>query len=82
MSQEVPTVCFRSGGLQEMVVHEKTGLVCEEETPECLAANIRRFLDDPRFRSSCARGALSRFQELYSDDRIRARWIEFFGATG
>jgi len=77
MSQEVPTVCFRSGGLQEMVVDGKTGLVCEEETPECLAANIRRFLDDPRFRSSCARGALSRFQELYSDDRIRARWIEF-----
>ncbi|MFI5089794.1 MAG: glycosyltransferase family 4 protein [Terriglobales bacterium] len=79
MSQEVPTVCFRSGGLQEMVVHEKTGLVCEEETPECLAANIRRFLDDPRFRSSCAHGALSRFQELYSDDRVRARWIEFAG---
>ena len=77
MSQEVPTVCFRSGGLQEMVVHEKTGLICEEETPECLAANIRRFLDDSLFRSSCARGALNRFQELYSDDRIRTRWIEF-----
>lgn len=82
MSLEVPTVCFRSGGLQEMVLHEKTGLICEEETPVCLAQNIRRFLDDTGFRSSCARSASSRFHELYSDDRIRARWIEFFGATG
>ena len=77
MSQEVPTVCFRSGALQEMVVHGKTGLAWEEETPECLAANIRVFLDQPRFRSSCTRAALRRFRELYSDDRIRARWIEF-----
>ena len=78
MSQEVPTVCFRSGALQEIVVHGKTGLVCEEETPECLAANIRMFLDQPRFRSSCARAALSRFEELYSDERLRLLWVEFF----
>ena len=77
MSQQVPVVCFRSGALQEIVLHEKTGLICEEETPECLAQNIRRFLDDPRFRSSCARAALSRAQEMYSDDSIRGRWVSF-----
>jgi len=78
MSQQVPTVCFRSGALQEIVVHGKTGLVCEEETPECLAANIRMFLDHPRFRSTCARAALSRFEERYYDERLRQRWVEFF----
>ena len=82
MSQAVPTVCFRSGALQEVVVHAKTGLLCEEETAACLAQNIRRFLDDGRFRSSCASAALSRFRELYSDDSIRAAWIGFLGATG
>jgi glycosyltransferase involved in cell wall biosynthesis len=81
MSQGVPAVCFRSGALQEVVLHERTGLVGDQESAACLASNIRRFLDDPRFRSSCARGASSRFDELYSDERIRQRWVEFFGRT-
>lgn len=79
MAQGVPTVCFASGALQETVLHETTGLVCDQETSACLASNIRRFLDDTPFRASCARGASSRFDELYSDDRIRQRWVEFLG---
>ncbi len=78
MSQGVPTVCFRSGALQELVVHGRTGLLCEEETLECLTRNIRRLLDEPEFRNECAGAAVSRFRELYSDDRIRTRWLEFF----
>jgi glycosyltransferase involved in cell wall biosynthesis len=79
MSQAVPAVCFRSGALEEIVVHQQTGLVCDEEAAACLASSIRRFLDDTRFRSSCARAASSRYQELYSDDQVRARWIRFLG---
>ena len=82
MSQAVPTVCFSSGALQEIVVHGRTGLVCEEETPACLAHNICCFLDDARFRSSCGGAALNRFHELYSDDSIRTRWLEFMGRKG
>ena len=77
MSQRVPTVCFRSGALQEIVVHGKTGLICEEETAECLATHIRKFLDDPGLRSACGQAALIRFQEMYSDDSIRGRWLKF-----
>jgi len=36
------------------------------------------FLDHPRFRSTCARAALSRFEERYYDERLRQRWVEFF----
>ena len=78
MSQQVPVVCFRSGALQEIVLHEKTGLICEEETAACLAQGIRRFLDDPGFRSSCSGAAVSRFHKLYSDQPVRQGWIEFF----
>lgn len=78
MSQGVPALCFRSGALKEIVVHEQTGLVCDEETVGSLASNIRRFLDDPRFRSSCSEAALSRFHQLYSDQSVREGWIEFF----
>ena len=82
MSQGVPVVCFRSGALKEIVLHEQTGLVCDEETAACLASKIRRFLDDPRFRSSCSDAALSRFQQFYSGEPIRRGWIEFLGCTG
>ena len=30
MAHGVPVVCFRSGALQDIVLHEKTGLICEE----------------------------------------------------
>jgi len=82
MSQGVPTVCFRSGALEEVVLHEQTGLVCEEETVACLASNIRRFLDDRGLRSCCAESALSRFQHLYFDDAIRTRWLGFLCEEG
>ena len=79
MSQAAPTICFRSGGLQEMIVHAKTGLICEEETAECLARNICRLLDDPVLRDECAHAALRRYQELYSDARVREGWMALFG---
>jgi len=82
MSHGVPVVCFCSGALEEIVVHEQTGLVCDEETVASLAQNIRQFLDDPRFRWSCSDAALSRFHEMYSDDSVRARWIKFLTQTG
>ena len=77
MSQGVPVVCFRSGALGEIVLHQQTGLVCDEETVACLASNIHRFLDDRSLRSSCAEAARNRFQQLYFDDAIRARWLTF-----
>lgn len=78
MSQGVPVVCFRSGALEEIVLHEQTGLVCEQETVASLAANVRRFLDDRRFRASCGRAGLTRFRENYSDEVIRTHWLQFF----
>jgi len=76
MALGIPTVCFKSGPLEEIVVHERTGLVCEEESAACLAQNISRFLDDARFRDRCAKAAMQRYDERYADGPIRAAWIE------
>ena len=78
MACAVPVICFRSGALREIVVHEGTGLICEEDDAACLARNICRLLDNRQLRSSCASGALSRYQSLYSDEVIRKHWIQFF----
>lgn len=75
MALGTPAVCFRSGPLGDIVIHEQTGLVCEQESASCLAQNLKRFLDDPQFRNSCAHQARKRFVECYSTAPIRAAWL-------
>ncbi len=73
MAQGVPTVCFRSGALQEIVLHEKTGLVCEESAV-ALATAISQLLEQPELRDRCSREAQRRFEETYSPAVVRPRW--------
>ena len=80
MALGVPTVCFRSGALQEIVVHEKTGLVCDESAAS-LAAALNRFLTEINFRNRCGGNARRRYEELYSALVVRDRWIQFLRPT-
>jgi glycosyltransferase involved in cell wall biosynthesis len=75
MALGVPTVCFRSGALQEIVVHEQTGFLCDESA-SCLAAALGRFLADSNFRNNCSQNATRRYDELYSARVVRKRWLE------
>jgi glycosyltransferase involved in cell wall biosynthesis len=77
MAQRVPIVCFRSGALQEIVLHEKTGLF-SDESPESLSDAMDRLLQDPEFRNSCAAGAQERFEADYSKQAVLDRWINVF----
>jgi glycosyltransferase involved in cell wall biosynthesis len=81
MALGVPTVCFRSGALQEIAVHEKTGLVCDESAAS-LAAALNRFLTEINFRNRCGSNARRRYEGLYSVLVVRDRWIQFFKPTG
>jgi len=80
MALGVPTVCFRSGALQEIVVHEKTGLICEESAGD-LAKGMARMLSSPEFRNLCGRQAFERFANSYSPRVTRDPWLEVF-STG
>jgi glycosyltransferase involved in cell wall biosynthesis len=77
MAHGVPVVCFRSGALQEIVVHTKTGLI-SEETHEQLADAIEHLLRDPGFRNACAESARERFEYLYSKSAVLSRWRNVF----
>lgn len=77
MAHGVPVVCFRSGALQEIVLHEKTGLICEEGA-EPLAAAISRLLQDSMFRNSCGERARFRFENLYSRHAVLDHWRQVF----
>jgi glycosyltransferase involved in cell wall biosynthesis len=75
MALGVPTVCFRSGALQEIVVHEQTGLL-SDESASCLTTALGHFLADPEFRNKCSQNAVRRYDELYSPRVVRQRWLE------
>lgn len=75
MSAGVPVVCFRSGALDELVIHEMTGLICDKEEPDCLAQALARFLNDPCFRNNCSQHAVAHFNKYYSNQGIRSQWL-------
>ena len=81
MALGVPTVCFRSGALQEIVLDGQTGILCDE-SPAALQAGISRMLGDRDFRDSCGRNALRRYEDTYSSVAVRPRWRDVFHITG
>jgi glycosyltransferase involved in cell wall biosynthesis len=76
MSVGTPSVGFHSGALKEIVRHEQTGLLCEEESARCLAENIDRLLRDDNFRISCGIEAAKRYLSEYSNERVKSLWLE------
>jgi glycosyltransferase involved in cell wall biosynthesis len=81
MALGVPTVCFRSGALQEIVSDGQTGILCDE-SPAALQEGISRMLEDRDFRDSCGRNARRRYEALYSSVAVVPRWRDFFHITG
>jgi glycosyltransferase involved in cell wall biosynthesis len=79
MSLGIPSVCFRSGALEEVMVHGETGLICEDEKPESLAKNIDRLLRDVSLRNSYGEQALKRYRDCYSSVQIKNRWLAALG---
>ena len=72
----VAGVAFRSGALVEIIEHNVTGLLCEEESAECLAAAIGRLLDDPALRDRLGKRAREKFEQFYSPESIREQWLK------
>ncbi len=66
---EVPTIVTDVGGLRETIGAAGTGIVCEEVTPECVAAQIRRYFSDPSLRRSCVE-AIRKENDRLSWDRF------------
>ena len=47
MAAALPCVSTQVAGVPEMVLHEKTGLLCEERQPEIFASLLARLLENP-----------------------------------
>ena len=64
-----PVVATRAGGLPEVVVHEKTGLLVESENSHALAEAIAFLLNNPETARKLGRAARARAQEVFSWER-------------
>jgi glycosyltransferase involved in cell wall biosynthesis len=76
MAAGVPCVCFKSGALEEVVVHRHTGLVCDTESAECLTANLEEFIRQPELRDRCGCNARLRYDQHYSEATVRRDWLQ------
>ncbi len=65
----VPVVASRVGGLPEIVEHEETGLLTENN-PEAVRRAIERILYDPNLHRRLAINALQRFDERFTVERM------------
>jgi glycosyltransferase involved in cell wall biosynthesis len=78
MAAGVPAVCFRSGALEELVIHEETGLLCEDETPECLAHSLELLLVNAELRTRLGAKARARYENVYSSSIVKNAWLAVF----
>ena len=64
-----PIVATSVGGLPEVVVHQQTGLLVEQEDSEALADGIAFLLDHPEAATTMGRAGRLRAQRLFSLER-------------
>lgn len=59
-----PTVAYNSPGLKDSVVHQKTGIICDKNTPADLAKNIIDLIADKKLYSRLCKGGLKWSQKF------------------
>jgi glycosyltransferase involved in cell wall biosynthesis len=80
LSQEVPVVASRTGGVPEIVDGETTGLLAEPGNPEDIAEKVCRLLEDPelahRLAEEGCKSVRSRFSAEAMLDRTQDLYLE------
>ena len=75
MSLAKPSVVTDTGGVGELVEHERTGLLVRPGDQESLAQALLRLLNDPGYARRLGRSALQRYENHYTPE-VTARAIE------
>ena len=70
-SHGLPAIAGRSGGAEEAVVHEQTGIVCDARDRGELFAAVTGLLDNPERRRQLGENARKRSDEYLWPNRIR-----------
>lgn len=60
----IPMIVTSVGGLKETIGEEGTGLLCEQATPECVAAAVEEYFSQPELREKFERNILKLREEM------------------
>lgn len=79
MAAGVPVIASNVGGLPEIVQHERTGLLAENNAPS-IAAAVRRLMDDPALAQTLSVHARAAVEREFSVDRMVAETLAVYEA--
>ncbi len=74
----LPVVGFDAGGLNEAVLHEKTGLLVAAERSDELAVAIERLMDNDLLREQMSAAAIERMRRDFSISEMADRHVDLY----
>ncbi len=69
-----PVIAYPTGGIKDVVVHGRNGLIVEEATPAGIVRDLERLLDSPDELAALSSGARDSFVRCHSFDAYAAAW--------
>jgi glycosyltransferase involved in cell wall biosynthesis len=78
MACGLPVIGFARGGTAEQCVDGETGLLCEVDDLDALAANTLRLAADDNLRQRLGQNARKRAVERYSEDKCVATYVSLY----
>lgn len=76
-ASKVPVVATNAGGIPELVIHEKTGLIAPVKDHEKLAENVNRVLNEPDLRERLITNAYD-FVQGFSKEKTAERTLTVY----
>ena len=77
MASGIPVVAFESGGISEVIKHEKNGLLCKEKDVQGLEQNILRILNEPVLYNKLVSEGQKTVQE-YDYREVASRYTDVY----
>ena len=78
MHHHVPVVGSDIGGITDIIINEKTGLLAPQKDPAALANAVKRILEDEKLRQRLIEGADQHLRTDFSWDNIVGKWMTIY----
>lgn len=75
---KVPVVATRAGGIPEMVIHEKTGLLAEVKDAQQLATHLKRLTEDAFLKRTLVENAYQFLLGNFTKEKMAAQTLEVY----
>ena len=75
MAAKLPVVAYYSGGVPEIVLHERTGLLSYPDNIPTLAENLTTLLKKPDYAKQLGQAGFERAIKEFNPDKVSAYWF-------